>query len=54
MDCEIREWKIEDKTDLAHNLNNVNILNNLRDGLPFPIKLDTAIEMPVTIISSLA
>ncbi len=36
MDCEIREWKIEDKTDLAHNLNNVNILNNLRDGLPFP------------------
>ena len=36
VDCEIREWKIEDKTDLAHNLNNVNILNNLRDGLPFP------------------
>ena len=36
VDCEIREWKIEDKTDLAHNLNNMNILNNLRDGLPFP------------------
>lgn len=36
MECAIREWKIEDKADLARNLNNVNILNNLRDGLPYP------------------
>ena len=32
----LREWKIEDKTALAENLNNMNILNNLRDGLPYP------------------
>lgn len=36
MNCTIREWKIEDKTDLSLNLNNKNILNNLRDGLPYP------------------
>ena len=32
----IRKWKLEDKTALAENLNNVKILDNLRDGLPFP------------------
>ena len=32
----IREWKIENKSDLAENLNNPKILNNLRDGLPYP------------------
>nr|MCR5273170.1 hypothetical protein [Lachnospiraceae bacterium] len=36
MDIKIREWKIEDKSELAENLNNMNILNNLRDGLPYP------------------
>ena len=32
----IREWRPEDKTDLAENLNNIKVLNNLRDGLPCP------------------
>ena len=32
----IREWRSEDKTDLAENLSNPNVLNNLRDGLPYP------------------
>ena len=36
MECLIREWKIEDATRLAEILNNRNILNNLRDGLPYP------------------
>ena len=36
MECIIREWKIEDATRLAEMLNNRNILNNLRDGLPYP------------------
>lgn len=36
MECKIRKWKIEDKTDLAMNLNNRNILDYLRDGLPYP------------------
>lgn len=36
MDCVIREWEIKDKTELARNLNNMNILDNLRDGIPYP------------------
>lgn len=36
MDCVIRQWRLSDKTLLAENLNNKNILNNLRDGLPYP------------------
>lgn len=36
MEIRIREWKVEDKVDLAENLNNEKILNNLRDGLPYP------------------
>ena len=42
MDIKIREWKIEDKSELAENLNNMNILNNLRDGLPYPYTEDDA------------
>lgn len=36
MECKIREWRIEDASRLAEMLNNRNILNNLRDGLPYP------------------
>ena len=36
MDCEIREWRLEDSGSLAHQLNNPNVLNNLRDGIPYP------------------
>lgn len=36
MECNIRKWKIEDAADLAAALNNMNIHNNLRDGLPYP------------------
>lgn len=36
MECEIRRWRLEDAPDLAEALSNVNIQNNLRDGLPFP------------------
>ena len=36
MNCTIREWKIDDKTALAENLNNIKVLNNLRDDLPYP------------------
>lgn len=34
--CTIRKWKIEDAADLAELLNNKHILDNLRDGLPYP------------------
>lgn len=36
MECKIRRWKIEDVAELAVALNNKNIHDNLRDGLPYP------------------
>ena len=36
MHLSIRKWRIDDKFDLAIILNNLKILNNLRDGLPYP------------------
>lgn len=32
----IREWKVSDAVALSAALNNKNVMNNLRDGLPFP------------------
>lgn len=32
----IREWRIEDKAALAQSLNNRKVLDNLRDGIPYP------------------
>ena len=42
MNLTIRKWSIDDKTDLAINLNNLKVLNNLRDGLPYPYTEDDA------------
>ena len=42
MNLFIRKWRIEDKSDLAINLNNLKVLNNLRDGLPYPYTEDDA------------
>lgn len=36
MNIKIRKWKIEDAKNLAEALNNKKILDNLRDGLPYP------------------
>ena len=44
MDCVIREWKLEDSVKLAEILNNKNILDNLRDGLPHPYTVKDAEE----------
>lgn len=44
MDCIIREWRIGDKINLAKMLNNRHILDNLRDGLPYPYTVDDAEE----------
>ncbi len=38
----ISQWKIEYAKDLAFALNNNKILDNLRDGLPFPYTEDDA------------
>lgn len=36
MNCELREWRESDACDLAAQLNNPHVQNNLRDGLPYP------------------
>lgn len=36
MECLIRSWRSEDAADLAEALNNRRILDNLRDGPPYP------------------
>ena len=36
MSCQIRPWKLEDARALAKVLNNPRVLENLRDGLPYP------------------
>lgn len=32
----LREWRLEDAVSLARNISNINIWNNVRDGLPYP------------------
>ena len=36
MVCKIRKWKLSDAAALAVAISNKKILNNLRDGLPYP------------------
>ena len=36
MEYSLRKWRMEDAEDLARALSNEKILNNLRDGLPYP------------------
>lgn len=51
-DCKIREWKIEDAGALAAMLNNKNILDNLRDGLPYPYTINDAEDYINAMLSS--
>ena len=44
MDFELRKWRLSDARDLAAVLSNKNILNNLRDGLPYPYTEQDAAE----------
>ena len=52
MDCKIREWRIEDSTNLAKMLNNKKIMNNLRDGLPYPYTENDAEEFINSMLSA--
>jgi len=40
----IREWKIEDAPDLVSAINNKKVLDNLRDGIPYPYTEQDAAE----------
>lgn len=52
MECILREWRMEDAVDLAEMLNNKKILNNLRDGLPYPYKKSDAEEYIRSMLSA--
>ncbi len=44
MECNLRKWRMEDKEELARLLNNPKILQNLRDGIPYPYRVKDAEE----------
>lgn len=44
MDISIRKWEIEDAEELKNAINNKKILDNLRDGIPYPYTIDNAKE----------
>lgn len=52
MECEIREWNIKDAAGLAEMLNNKKILNNLRDGLPYPYTESDAEEYITSMLAA--
>ena len=52
MNCQIRPWILEDAADLAEALNNKNIQNNLRDGLPYPYTESDALDFIQAMLNS--
>lgn len=52
MDCAIREWRMTDSDRLAEMLNNKKILDNLRDGLPYPYTTEAAKEYISSMLSA--
>ena len=44
MDISIRQWRLSDAKDLAAALSNQKVLNNLRDGLPYPYREQDAVR----------
>lgn len=52
MDCSIRKWSLTDADELATNLSNKKIQDNLRDGLPYPYTEKDAEEYITAMINS--
>ena len=48
----IREWKTEDAPDLAAAINNKKVLDNLRDGIPYPYTEKDAAEFIAAALSA--
>ena len=44
MECSLRQWRIEDAADLAAAIDNQNVQDNLRDGLPYPYTERDAVD----------
>lgn len=52
MNCILRKWRLSDAKDLAAALDSEKILNNLRDGLPFPYTGQDASEYIAPMLSA--
>ena len=52
MVCKIRPWKIEDAPALQKMVSNKKILENLRDGIPYPYTLEDAKEFIQSMIEA--
>ena len=50
--CNLREWTVSDATDLAAALSNRKVLDNLRDGLPYPYTEQDALEFIRAMLSA--
>ena len=48
----LREWKTDDATDLAEAINNKKVLDNLRDGIPYPYTEKDAAEFIAATLSA--
>lgn len=51
MNVELRQWKLSDARTLSNIISNLNILNNLRDGMPYPYTENDAKEFISSILS---
>ena len=52
MRVNLREWTTEDATDLAAAINNKKVLDNLRDGIPFPYTEQDAVEFITAMLNA--
>ena len=52
MQVNIRQWRLSDAEDLAEALNDPSVLNNLRDGLPYPYTVSDAEEFISAMLSA--
>jgi len=48
----LREWKAEDAPDLMAAINNIKVLENLRDGIPYPYTNEDAAEFITATLSA--
>ena len=52
MKCQIRKWKIEDASELAYTINDLDVQNNLTDGIPYPYTVEDGKEYIKEMLSS--
>ena len=52
LNINIREWEIEDAPDLVAAINNKKVLDNLRDGIPYPYTEKDAEEFITAMLSA--